>query len=854
MKRIVTLSLTALIWILAGCEGHDMHAETGVSASLALERAQRIAALSYDLQLSIPENADRPVEGRVSLRFELASADAPLQIDFAQRAGDVLSVTAQQKPVNHQFNNEHIIVSPSDLRMGENVITVEFLAPQDAINRNPDFLFTLFVPDRARRAFPVFDQPDLKARYRLSLETPASWVAMGNGPLQSDRIEEDRRVFSFAETDPIPSYLFSFVAGQFEIVERQLRGRQMTMLHRETDKEKLARNIDAVFEVHANALDWLEDYTGIAYPFEKFGFALIPDFPYGGMEHVGAIQYRASSLLLEESPSETQLLNRAQLIAHETAHMWYGDLVTMRWFDDVWTKEVFANFMADKIVNPQFPGTDHALNFLSNHYPQAYSVDRSEGANPIRQRLDNLNLAGQMYGPIIYHKAPIMMRQLELLLGEEAFREGLQTYLNRYAYANATWPALIEILDAKTDIDLASWSATWVNTAGMPHFMLDQATRDDAGNPQWVLQQVDPAGTAREWPQQFSLWSVDRGVQTSLLAAGEVALPAAMQNAPRQNILFNADGLGYGRFPADPVLFNAWDSLSPLQRGVLLVNSFENLISPPYGSALEYFDILQAIVVSEPNELLLELAADQLRYVYFSLLTDAQRQPRITNLETALWETMQAQNSPSMTKVYFELFAQVALSESALTQLHAVWKGDQNIDQLSLQESELIRLAEVLAVRMPDQAEAIIAGQRARTDNPDRLRRLDFIAPALAKDPAVRDAFFESLKDPANRATEVWVSDALRRLNDPTRLAHAAAYLLPSLELLEDIQVTGDIFFPSAWLNSALSAHTSPAAAESVRQFLKDRPDYNPQLRMKILQAADPLFRASQLHNSLRQP
>lgn len=826
-----------------------MLAEPGVSAALALERANRISALTYDLQLSVPEDASKPLQGRMTMRFALASVAAPLQIDFAQLAEDVLSVSTQQTLVSHQFSNEHIIVPASALKPGENEISITFRATQDAVNRNPDFLFTLFVPDRARRAFPVFDQPDLKARYTLSLDTPATWVAMSNGPVQSDEVEAKRRVFRFAETDPIPSYLFSFVAGQFETVEREFRGRQMSLLHRETDKEKFARNIDAIFEAHADALDWLESYTGIAYPFEKFGFALIPDFPYGGMEHVGAVQYRASSLLLEESPSQNQLLNRAQLIAHETAHMWFGNLVTMRWFDDVWTKEVFANFMADKIVNPQFPDTDHALNFLASHYPQAYGVDRSEGANPIRQPLDNLNLAGQMYGPIIYHKAPIMMRQLELLLGEEAFRKGLQSYLNRYAYANATWPALIEILDKRTDIDLASWSEVWVNTAGMPDFILAQGSQDDRRGSQWALKQVDPAGTSRQWPQQFSILDLQRSAEVNMLAAGEVLLPAELQSTPQQGVLFNANGLGYGRFPADLSLFQSWDSLAPVQRGVLLVSSFENLIWPPYGSATEYFDILQPIVESESDELLIELAANQLRYVYFSLLSAKERNLRTASLENGLWESMLMQDSPSMTKLYFELFAQLALSDLALARLHAVWSGEQSVDQLSLQEAERIRIAEILAVRMPDRADAIIAKQRAQTENPDRLRRLNFIAPALAKDPAVRDAFFESLKNPANRATEVWVSGALRRLNDPTRLEQASAYLLPSLELLEDIQITGDIFFPSAWLNAALSMHTSLDATDTVRQFLQDRPNYNPQLKMKVLQAADPMFRASEFQS-----
>ena len=204
----------------------------------------------------------------------------------------------------------------------------------------------------------------------------------------------------------------------------------------------------------------------IGYPYQKFGFALIPAFQYGGMEHVGAIQYRASSLFLDEAPSETRLLGRAGLIAHETAHMWFGNLVTMEWFNDVWTKEVFAGFMAAKIVNPSFPGVNHDLNFLVTEYPGAYSVDRTDGANPIRQDLPNLNEAGQMYGAIIYDKAPIMMRKLEKLIGEDVFRAGMQEYLETFAFGNVTWPALIEILDSRSEEDLAAWSEAWVNTPG----------------------------------------------------------------------------------------------------------------------------------------------------------------------------------------------------------------------------------------------------------------------------------------------------------------------------------------------------------------------------------------------------
>src|SRR5207249_3189065 len=239
------------------------------------------------------------------------------------------------------------------------------------------------------------------------------------------------------------TYLFSFVVGDFKIETAVRNGRTFRMFHRETDAAKVTRNKDAIFDLHASALAFMERYTGIPYAFGKFDFVLIPAFQFAGMEHAGKILYNASDLLLDESATQNQLMGRATVISHETAHMWFGDLVTMRWFDDVWMKEVFANFMAAKIVNPSFPAVNHDLRFLLDNYPAAYAVDRTAGTNAIRQPLANLSEAGTLYGAIIYQKAPIVMRQLELLVDPDSLRDGLREYLRGHAYANASWSDLI---------------------------------------------------------------------------------------------------------------------------------------------------------------------------------------------------------------------------------------------------------------------------------------------------------------------------------------------------------------------------------------------------------------------------
>src|SRR4030095_10475302 len=173
----------------------------------------------------------------------------------------------------------------------------------------------------------------------LSLDIPAGGEALANAP-EIERVKGDRTTaIRFSESDPLPTYLFAFATGRFQIETAERRGRRFRMFHRETDAAKVARNREAIFDLHAASLEWLERYTGIPYPFGKFDFLLVPSFQFGGMEHAGAIFYNASGLLLDQSATQNQKLGRASVIAHETAHMWFGDLVTMRWFNDVWMKE-----------------------------------------------------------------------------------------------------------------------------------------------------------------------------------------------------------------------------------------------------------------------------------------------------------------------------------------------------------------------------------------------------------------------------------------------------------------------------------------------------------------------------------
>lgn len=823
----------------------------GVSLELAQQRAAVLSALHYRLSLNVPAEPENEIEGSVEIQFELAANAEALQLDFREEAKKVINVNVNDTDIAPDIRDEHILIPASSLVVGPNQVSIHFIAGDSSLNRNPEFLYTLFVPDRARTAFPLFDQPDLKATYTLRLGVPGDWTAMSNAPIATVESATDSRVYHFKRSDLISSYLFSFVAGRFEVVEREVNGRLMTMLHRETDADKVARNVDDIFRLHAASLDWLEEYTGIEYPYQKFGFALIPAFQYGGMEHVGAIQYRANSLFLDESPSETRLLGRAGLIAHETAHMWFGNLVTMEWFNDVWTKEVFANFMAAKIVNPGFPEIDHDLNFLVRHYPRAYSVDRSRGANPIRQHLPNLNEAGQMYGAIIYNKAPIMMRQLEMMVGEELFREGMREYLEQHAFANATWPDLVSILDDKTEEDLLGWSEIWVNTPGRPEMT---AEFDDATG-RSTLHQNDPAGQDRVWPQIFSVASWREGARGDDFSLASRSSKTAFEmagNPAGKTVLFNADGRGYGVFRTSFGILRHWDQLGDVEKGSTLINLYEDVLNQGQVEPSAYLAALGEIVVDEPNQLILNLALGQISRIYWSLVPAATRDDYAPEIEAHLWDAMQRQSDSSKKKIFFDAFADVAISGNRIRDVYDIWSGSRVIDDLPLSENDHITLAQLLAIKMPGIAGEIFDAQLARTENPDNRRKLAFIAPSMSADLQVRDRFFDSLKQETNRAVESWVLEAVENLHHPLRTNSSEKYILSSLELLQEIQITGDIFFPKRWLDVTLANHRTATAVHTVETFLAERPDYNVQLRMKILQSADLMFRANRLASADR--
>lgn len=854
MKRFLSLALTLLLASAISAQ-NKIPVEPGVSKALAEFRSSHISNICYELDYRCSP-ADSSFH--ICIWFDWnPKGKEDLQIDFCFEDLRQCNAFINDYGNSHllDYCNEHIIMPRKLLQKGENFIQFSFPLNEsslhNALNFRDDYLYTLNVPANARKLFPCFDQPDLKAAFDLKLTLPEDWKAVSAGSIeQTEKRPDNKDVEYYFETaENIPTYLFSFVAGKFEEYVDSRDGFEIRGLYRETDPEKVAQMPQIMDQVR-HSVKWMEEYTGIPFPFPKLDFVIIPGYQFGGMEHIGAIQFNDKRIFLEKNPTQDQLLSRAELIAHEVSHMWFGDLVTMKWFDDVWTKEVFANYMASMIVAEQFPDINHNLNFIRNYHISALEEDRTDGSHPIAQRLDNLKDAGLLYGNIIYKKAPIVMRKLHQLMGDEPFRTGLQKYLKKFSYSNATWDDLIDILsDEAPDANLKAFSQSWVKERGCPTIFSDLSNgvltvtqKDIQGTKAYRKLLSDITGieqTERDivWPQTIdnhiyynphSLgWHILYDEKEVFVYMDKLSktIELSSKYGPVRKYGFknyfkkgfpNYDGTGYGRFSLSQELTNTqtplflYDKEEP--RLSQLMNIYENVLMHNI-SADRAANVFVDEIKNWSEPLLASSAADYLS----SLMNLCENQK---DIQESLLAIRNLTGYSLAKQKALRILISKATEKDIVEKLYDIWKEQ---SEPLLNQTDYINLSYQLAIRYPDKWREILDEQLSRIDNPDKRKEFEFVSRACNPDPKKQDELFAELLEPKNRKIEPWALSVLSLLNHPLREPESNRFIRPALDELLEVQQTGDIFFPKNWCTSLLSGHRSPEARQILLDFLKEQ-------------------------------
>ena len=433
----------------------------------------------------------------------------------------------------------------------------------------------------ARRAFPCWDEPALKASFELTLVVPSEMTAVSNMPVvNEEEVRPGVKSVRYAETPIMSTYLLAFIVGDLSYIEEVGDNGTLMRVFTTRGREEQGR---FALETSIRLLKYFNEYFGIPYPLPKLDHFAIPDFAAGAMENWGAITYRETALLVD--PENTSVGTRqivAAIIAHEMAHMWFGDLVTMAWWNDLWLNESFASWMGDKATDNLFPDWEVWTQFVSSDTNRALSLDGLRNSHPIEQEVSNPAQIGELFDAISYSKGGSILRMLESFLGEETFRQGLNKYLTTHQYANAERTDLWNALADVSGEPVAEIMDSWVLQTGYP--MLDVGIERSSGNVslQMTQQRFVYDAILEDGAEDETLWKIPIGVYT---ANGEASASRLMEARQLKWDVADSD--------ADDA---AWTKLNPEQTGFYRVryssSDLQKLVEPIRSKSLTPIDRL----------------------------------------------------------------------------------------------------------------------------------------------------------------------------------------------------------------------------------------------------------------------
>ncbi len=438
---------------------------------------------------------------------------------------------------------------------------------------------TQFEATDARRAFPCWDEPDFKAVFSVTLVVPNHLFAVSNGAeLSREPTTGDKVVIRYADTMRMSTYLVAFVVGPFEATQPVDVDGVPLRIVAPIGKQHLT---PFALEAGAFCLKWLSDYYGIPYPGDKVDFIAVPDFAFGAMENLGAIIYRETALLVDPATSGLAEQRRVvDVIAHELAHMWFGDLVTMHWWEGIWLNEAFASFMEMKATEAMHPEWDRWIAFAVDPGAErsgALTVDALSSSRPVEFPVESPDEANEMFDALTYGKGSAVLRMMEQFLGEEVFRTGVGDYLRTHAYANTVTRDLWAALDAASGRPVGEIMDTWILQAGYPQVDIgvhDTTIRLSQSRFLFIDDETDT--TTWRIPMQLKV-ATPSGVKVHKIVM-EQPTETVDIGEPVHWVIANAGGHGFYRTHYTPdlleELIDHFEVLTPLERFTLLDDTF----------------------------------------------------------------------------------------------------------------------------------------------------------------------------------------------------------------------------------------------------------------------------------------
>ena len=446
---------------------------TNITQIEAAQRSEVIKVSSYKIDLDLTTGAETFLV-KTSVNFAGLKPGATTFIDCVGKR--VISAKLNGADFDPKFDGETVFLPAL---AADNILEIEhegiysnsgeglhrFVDPAD----NEVYLYTQFETGDARRMYACFDQPDQKATFTISTITPKHWEVISNYGIEATKdLDGDRKHIQFATSQVISTYVTAIVAGAYKSVHDEYKGEKTIPLGIYARKS-FFQHVDAanIFEVTKQGFAYFEKTFGLAYPFGKYDQIAVAEYNWGAMENVGCVTFHEDVLIFRSKVTERSYISRATTIHHEMAHMWFGDLVTMKWWQDLWLNESFAEWASYLSVSESTKYTNAWTEFNSVRKNWAYRVDQMTSTHPIAVEMEDLDAVRTNFDGISYAKGASVLQQLVAHVGRDNFISGLRKYFAKHAYKNTELSDLITELQAASGKDLTSWVNTWLRTAGV---------------------------------------------------------------------------------------------------------------------------------------------------------------------------------------------------------------------------------------------------------------------------------------------------------------------------------------------------------------------------------------------------
>lgn len=439
-----------------------------LTREFARKRKEQVDNISYDLFINLQPKAET-FSGVCKVKFFLKDKKDEVVLESTSKVNSLL---VNGKKVKFESDGFNIYLNEGLIQGKENEVEIDYVGdysrsgeglhhftdPEDG----KEYLYSHFEPYDAHRMFPCFDQPDLKATFKLTVEVPKEWVAISN-EYGTEKISGNRKTVTFNETKKLSTYLYELSAGNYEFLEDSYGGMKMRIYFRKSMKKYVPHK--EMFKVTKQGLEFYEKFFDYKYPFSKYDQLFVPEFNWGAMEQPGAITF-TEHYLVRRAMTRTERINLSNTVTHEMTHMWFGDLVTMKWWDDLWLNESFADFMSYLALVEATEFRDAWENFNARK-GRAYVEDQYPTTHPVTADAEDTDVAFSNFDGITYSKGASILKQLMFYIGKENFINGIRNYFKKYEWNNTELSDFLECMEESSKMDLKKWSDSWIKTTGI---------------------------------------------------------------------------------------------------------------------------------------------------------------------------------------------------------------------------------------------------------------------------------------------------------------------------------------------------------------------------------------------------